>query len=71
MVKNLPQMWEAWFDPWFGKIPGGGHCNPLQYSSLENPQDQKSLVGYSPSDCEESDTTKQLSTAQHSYLIMP
>ena len=20
------------FDPWVGKIPGGGHGNPLQYS---------------------------------------
>ena len=24
------------FDPWIGKIPGGGHGNPLQYSCLEN-----------------------------------
>ena len=23
--------------PWVGKIPGGGHGNPLQYSCLENP----------------------------------
>ena len=21
LVKNLPAMWETWFDPWFGKIP--------------------------------------------------
>ena len=21
MVKNLPAMWETWFDPWVGKIP--------------------------------------------------
>jgi len=26
---------------------GGGHGNPLQYSSLENPHGQRSLVGYS------------------------
>ena len=25
------------FDPWVRKIPWGGHGNPLQYSSLENP----------------------------------
>ena len=25
------------FSPWIGKIPGGGHGNPLQYSCLENP----------------------------------
>ena len=28
------------FDPWVGKIPGGGHNNPLQYSCLENPMDR-------------------------------
>ena len=28
------------FDPWIGKIPGGGHGNPLQYSCLENPMDR-------------------------------
>ena len=28
------------FDPWVGKIPGGGHSNPLQYSYLENPMDR-------------------------------
>ena len=27
-------------DPWVGKIPGGGHGNPLQYSCLENPMDR-------------------------------
>ena len=31
------------FDPWVGKIPGGGHGNPLQYSCLENPHGQRSL----------------------------
>ena len=24
------------FNPWVGKIPGGGHGHPLQYSCLEN-----------------------------------
>ena len=24
------------FDPWVGKIPGGGHSNLLQYSCLKN-----------------------------------
>ena len=28
--------------------PGGEQDNPLQYSCLENPQGQRSLVGYSP-----------------------
>ena len=26
--------------PWSGSSPGGGNCNPLQYSSLENPIDK-------------------------------
>ena len=45
--------------------PGGGHGNPLQYSCLENPHGQRSLVGYSPWGYKELDTTKRLSTAQH------
>ena len=39
-------------------IPGGGHGNPLQYSCLENPHEQRSLVGYSPWGHKESDTTE-------------
>ena len=31
-----------------GRSPGRGHGNPLQYSCLENPHGQMSLVGYSP-----------------------
>ena len=27
------------FDPWVGKIPGGGHGIPLLYFCLENPMD--------------------------------
>ena len=48
--------------PGLGRSPGGGHGNPLQYSCLENPHGQKSLVGYSPSCHKELDTTEQLST---------
>ena len=32
--------------PGFGRSPGGGHGNPLQYSCLENSHGQRSLVGY-------------------------
>ena len=42
-------------------FPGGGHGNPLQYSCLENPHRQKSLVGCSPCGHKESDMTEQLS----------
>ena len=47
-----------------GLIPGSGrsprvtHGNPLQYSCLENPHGQRSLVGYSPWGCKESDMTE-------------
>ena len=44
--------------PGSGRFPGGGHGNPLQYSCLENPMDQRSLVGYSPWGHKESDTTE-------------
>ena len=51
-----------------GRSPGGGHGNLLQYSGLENPHGQRSLVGYSPWGRKELDTAEQLSIAQHSPL---
>ena len=44
--------------PGLGRSPGGGHGDPLQYSCLENPHGQRSLVGYSPWGRKESDATK-------------
>ena len=44
--------------PELGRSPRGGHGNPLQYSYLENPYGQRSLVGYSPWNCKESDRTE-------------
>ena len=49
--------------PGLGRSPGGGHGNPLQFSCLENPHGQRSLVGYSLGGHKESDTTERLSTA--------
>ena len=43
--------------------------NPLQYSCLENPHGQRSLVGYSPWDCKELDMTERPSAAQHVYHV--
>ena len=48
--------------PGLGRSPGGGHGNPLQYSCLENPYEQRRLAGYSPWGRKESDTTERLST---------
>ena len=40
------------------RFPGGEHGNPLQYSCLENPHGQRSLVGYSPWGHKVSDMTE-------------
>ena len=53
-----------------GSIPGSGRLtgerngNLLQYSCLENPHGQKSLAGYSPWCCKESDTNKRLTLTE-------
>ena len=52
--------WQG-FNPWVGKIPWRRKWqNPLQYSCLENPNGQRSLVGCSQS-LQKSDTTERLS----------
>ena len=44
MVKNPPansgDIRDTGSIPGFGRSPGGGHGNPLQYSCLENPMDR-------------------------------
>ena len=49
--------------PGSGKFPGGEHGNPLQYSYQEDPHGQRSLVGYSPWSCKESDTAEVIEYA--------
>ena len=48
--------------PGLGRSPGEGKGYPPQYSCLENPHGQRSLVGYSPWTHKESDMTERLST---------
>ena len=55
MVKNLSAMQGS--IPGWGRSPGG-HGDPLQYSCLESPHGQRSLVGYSSYGCTELDRTK-------------
>ena len=55
------------FSPLFGKSPGEGNGNPLQYSYLENLHGQRSLAGYSPWGCKESDMTEQPSMHTHTH----
>ena len=52
-----------------GRSPEGGHGNPLQYSCLENPHGQRSLVSYSPWGRKESDMTEQLRTTWEHILV--
>ena len=37
--------------PGLRRSPGGDHGNPLQYSCLESPHGQRSLVAFSPWGC--------------------
>ena len=55
--------------PELGRSSGGRHGNPFQYSCLENPDGQRSLAGYSPWVCKESDMTEQLTLSLSSLYI--
>ena len=57
-VRNLGSI------PGSGRSAGGGHGNPSQYSFLENPHGQRSLVGCSPWGHKESDTTEATELAR-------
>ena len=48
--------------PRLGRSPGGGNGNPLQYSCLENPHGERSLMGYSSWGHKESVMNDRLST---------
>ena len=73
MVKYLPTVQEtqvqslSWEDP----LEEGMATHLLQYSCLENPHGQRSLAGYSPWGCKESDMIEGLSTAHiFTYIYM-
>ena len=70
MVKNLPVNAKDKRDVGstleLGSSTVGGHGNPLQYSCLKNPM-YRSLVGYSPQGCKDSDITEQLSMHSDSH----
>ena len=63
MVKNLSanagDERDASSIPGFGRSPGIGNGNPLQYSCLENPMDRKAM------DHKELDATEQVGTCAH------
>ena len=58
-VKNLPaNVGDLNLISGLARSPEGGHSNPLQYSCLETPHEQRSLAGYSPWGRKESDMTE-------------
>ena len=62
MVENLPSNGGDTGDldsiPGSARSPGEGDGNPLQYSCLGKSHGQRSLMGYSPWGCKESDTNE-------------
>ena len=65
-VKNAGDTGDSGSTSGLGSSPGGRHGNSLQYSCLENPHGQRSLEGYHPWGCKESDTTE----SKHGSSIM-
>ena len=58
MVKNLPaNAGDLGWIPGSQRSPGEGNGNPLQLFLLGKFHGRRSLVGYSPQSCKESDTT--------------
>ena len=60
VVKNPPAMQETGFDPWAGKIPWRRAWQPTPVFLPGESHGQRSLAGYSPGRCKESDTTERL-----------
>ena len=62
VVKNLPansgDTRDANFDPWVGKTPGEGKWQSTPVFLPGKFQGQRSLAGYSPWGCEETDMTE-------------
>ena len=57
------------FDPWIGKIPWRWAWQPTPVFLPGESRGQRCLVGYSPQDRRESDTTEGLSMQQHTAAL--
>ena len=68
LLANAGDLRDSGSIPGLGRSPREGHGNSLQYSCLENPHGQKSLLGYSAYGRKESDTTEQLNTHMSKVL---
>ena len=58
VVKNLPANAGHGFSPWVRKIPWRRAWQPTPVFLPRESHGQRSLVGYSPWGCKESDTTE-------------
>ena len=66
MIKNLPAMQETQVQSWVGKSPWRKEWLPTPVFFLPRKfHGQRSLVGYSPWGCKQSDTIERLSTHMH------
>ena len=59
-LKRLPACGRPGFDPSIGKIPSRRKWQPISVFLLGESHGWRSLVGYSPRGCKESDTTERL-----------
>ena len=66
MVKNPPAMRETRFDLWVRKIPWRKEWQPTPAFLPGEVHGQRSLAGYSPWCCKESDMTEELTH----YLVL-
>ena len=69
MVKNPPSnAGDVGSIPGSGRFPGGGHGNPSQVFLPGESHGQRSLAGYSPWGCKESDMIERLNNNnQHDF----
>ena len=71
VVKNPPanagDIRDADSIPGWGRTPGGGHGNPLQYSCLENPMDREAWWATVHRVAKSPTRLKQLHTLTHSF----
>ena len=56
--------------PGWGRSPEEGNGNPLQYSLPGKSHGRRSLVGYSPWGCKESETTEQLHFHNFYFILL-
>ena len=70
MVKNLPATRRPGFNPWVGKIPGGGDSYLLQVFLPGELYGQRRVAGYSPWGLKELDMTERLHTTTFCTLFL-